>query len=116
MNFILDQRPWEMALAELAENETLSALKILALLEEADEEETEEFLDALAQKHITIDVASLPKIAGGEDIFQIVEGPYPFLMVEDQPLYMTLLWIVIVFSLTYFISKMIWKLNIKYSI
>lgn len=66
MNFILDQRPWEMALGELAENETLSALKILALLEEADEEETEEFLDALAQKHITIDVAVLPKTAGGE--------------------------------------------------
>ena len=66
MNFILDQRPWELALEELTEYETLSALKILALLEDADEAETEEFLDALAEKHITVDVTSLPKAAGGE--------------------------------------------------
>ena len=66
MNFILEQRPWDMALEELAENETVSALKLLTILEEADEYETEEFLDTLGQKHITIDVASLPKTAGGE--------------------------------------------------
>ena len=64
MNFVLNQRPWEETLEALAGNETLSALKILTLLEEADEEETEEFLDSLAQKHITIDITSLPKASG----------------------------------------------------
>lgn len=63
MNFILDQRPWDSALETLNENESLSALKILTLLEEADEEETEEFLDSLAEKHITIDITALPKPA-----------------------------------------------------
>ena len=64
MNFVLDQRPWELFLEDLAENESVSALKILNLLEEADEEETETFFDDLAQKHITIDITSLPKAAG----------------------------------------------------
>ena len=64
MNFVLDQRPWEEALAAFAEDEALSALEILTLLETADEEETEMFLDSLAEKHITIDIATLPKIAG----------------------------------------------------
>ena len=64
MNFVLDQRPWEEILGTLAGNDTLSALNILTLLETADEEETEEFLDSLAEKHITIDITSLPRTAG----------------------------------------------------
>lgn len=65
MNFILEENPWDRALEELAENTTVSALELLTLLEEADEAEAELFLDGLAQKHITIDISTLPKLAGG---------------------------------------------------
>lgn len=94
MNFVLDQRPWEEALEELAGNETLSALKILTLLEEADEEETEEFLDSLAEKHITIDITSLPKAAGNgaaavrlqQEEKLVKQGNLPAGLEENDPL------------------------------
>ena len=62
MNFVFEQSPWDALLEELRENETVSALQLLTLLEEADEEETELFLDSLAEKHITIEVESIPKM------------------------------------------------------
>jgi len=65
MNFILEENPWDRALEELAENATVSALELLTLLEETDEAEAEAFLDSLAQKHITIDINTLPKLGGG---------------------------------------------------
>lgn len=49
------------------------------------------------------------------NILQIVEGPYPFLMVEDQPIYLTIIWFIMIFSLAYIIGKTIFKLNIKYN-
>ena len=64
MNFILDPQPWDEMAENLEADQTLSALQILSALEEADETEAEEFLDRLSEKHITIDIATLPKAAG----------------------------------------------------
>ncbi len=64
MNFVLEQSPWEAALEKLNQNETVSALQLLTLLEGADEEDAEIFLDERAQKHITIDATTLPKVSG----------------------------------------------------
>lgn len=64
MNFVFEHRPWDDALEQLEYNTTVSALQLLELLEQADEEETELFLDSLAEKHITIDLSSLPKTPG----------------------------------------------------
>ena len=94
MNFVLDRRPWEEALGDLVENETLSALNLLAVLETADEEETDQFLDSLAEKHITIDVADLPKTAGNGAAAQrlqleeklVKQGNLPAGLEENDPL------------------------------
>lgn len=64
MNFILDPQPWEEMQNTLKENTTISALQILTALEEEDDTEAEEFLDCLTEKHITIDITTLPKMAG----------------------------------------------------
>lgn len=64
MNFMFEQRPWDDALEQLKDNAAVSVLQLLDLLEQADEEETEQFLDSLAEKHITIDVTALPKTPG----------------------------------------------------
>ncbi len=61
MNFVFENTPWEALLQKLQPNDTVSALELLTLLEPADEEETEIFLDSLAQKHIHIDISTLPK-------------------------------------------------------
>ena len=64
MNFVLDRQPWDVLLDEMNENETVSALQLLTALEQADEEETELFLDNLAEKHICIDLQGIPKATG----------------------------------------------------
>ena len=64
MNLVLEQRAWDKALDKFDYGQTVSALELLTLLEGADEEETEIFLDDLAQKHITIDATALPKVSG----------------------------------------------------
>lgn len=68
MEFVFEESPWEKALADISEGETLSAVHLLTLLEEADEEETESFLDALSDKGVVIDVSSLPKTGGNGDL------------------------------------------------
>ena len=64
MNLVLEQRAWDKVLDKFDYGQTVSALELLTLLEGADEEETEIFLDDLAQKHITIDATALPKVSG----------------------------------------------------
>ncbi len=44
---------------------------------------------------------------------QVVDGPYPFLQVDDQPLFLTLIWLIILFSFSYSISMIIPKISIK---
>ncbi len=45
------------------------------------------------------------------NILKVVEGPYPYLRVYNQPLYMSLLWSVVILSASYIISRglLIWK-------
>lgn len=64
MNFVLDRQPWDVLLDEIKGNETVSALQLLTALEQADEEETELFLDDLAEKRVCIDLQALPKLPG----------------------------------------------------
>lgn len=64
MNFVLDQQPWEELLEQLQPGQTVPVLQLLTVLEQAEEEETESFLDDLGQKQITIDLKGLPKLTG----------------------------------------------------
>ena len=62
--FTFEQTPWELALAGLRKGDSLSAARFLTLLEDADEEETENaFLD-LEEKGISLDITGLPVDAG----------------------------------------------------
>ena len=63
LEFTFEKSPWEVELEKLAPGETISAVRFLSLLETADETETENALDLLAQNHITLDVQTLPKFA-----------------------------------------------------
>lgn len=47
------------------------------------------------------------------NILKIVEGPYPFLMVYNQPILQSILWIVIIYAITYAIALILKKGNEK---
>ena len=66
MNFVFEQQPWDGLLDGIKESETVSALQLLTVCEQADEEEMELFLDSLAEKHIEIDLTTLPKVPGAD--------------------------------------------------
>ena len=55
MNVMIDRQPWDELLDGLKEKDTVSALHILTALEQANEEETEQFFDDLAEKQISVD-------------------------------------------------------------
>ena len=62
--FTFEQAPWELALDKLRGGDTISAARLLTLLEGEDETATEEALLTLEDKHITLDVGELPKDYG----------------------------------------------------
>ena len=61
LEFTFEKAPWETELEKLVPGESISAVRFLDLLETADETETENALELLAQRHITLDVKTLPK-------------------------------------------------------
>lgn len=66
--FTFEQTPWELALAGLHSGDKLSAARFLTLLEDADEEETENaFLD-LEEKGISLDITGLPVDTGAGEM------------------------------------------------
>ncbi len=64
MDFTFEQAPWEAALAALQDGGSISAMRFLALLEEESEQMTEEALLQLELRHITLDIADLPRMGG----------------------------------------------------
>jgi len=47
------------------------------------------------------------------NIFNVVIGPYPFLMIYNQSMYVSIIWFILIFSLVYLISYMIRRLYNK---
>ena len=45
------------------------------------------------------------------NIAHLLEGPYPFLMIYKQPIYMSILWFIIIVGGSYFIAVLVGKLN-----
>ena len=64
LEFLFDQSPWEAAFSQLQPGDSLSAVRFLTVLEDADETEAEEALTALTDRHITLDIQALPKAPG----------------------------------------------------
>ena len=49
----------------------------------------------------------------GLNVLCLVEGPYPFLMVYNQPILQSILWIIIIYAITYAIALILKKVNGK---
>ena len=47
------------------------------------------------------------------NILKIVKGPYPFLLVHNQPIIHSIIWTVLIFAITYAISSILKKVNGK---
>lgn len=45
------------------------------------------------------------------NILKIIEGPYPFLMVYQQPIYMSIIWIFVIIGIAMLVSKLLLKMN-----
>ena len=63
-DFVFEATPWELALEEMHIGDTLSAARFLTLLEGESEETVEEAFEDLADAHVTLDIAELPKTLG----------------------------------------------------
>lgn len=61
MDFTFEAAPWQTALEQLEDHSTLSAARFLALLEGQPEEDFEEALQLLNEKHILPDLEDLPR-------------------------------------------------------
>ena len=65
MEFIFEESPWEQAIAAIPTGGSLSAVRLLALLEGETEEQAEEAFSQLEQKRITLNIGDLSLEAGG---------------------------------------------------
>jgi len=92
--FAFEQTPWELYLAGLHKGDSVSAARFLTLLEDADEEETENaFLD-LEEKGVSLDITGLPVDTGaGETALRLrleeqlaQSGKLPEGLEENDPL------------------------------
>lgn len=60
LDITFSRRPWEGVLEEA--EDSISALELLTLLEGEAEEDAEDAMDMLAQRHVAIDIKTLPKV------------------------------------------------------
>ena len=65
MEFTFEASPWEQELDVLQPGDTVNALKLLTLLEEADEDTAVEALDAMEQKGVALALDDLPNLPSG---------------------------------------------------
>ncbi len=66
MEFVFEQSPWELAVEALHPGDSISGAYALSLLEDMSEEQVQQALLLLEEKHITLDISDLPKFSGGE--------------------------------------------------
>lgn len=67
LDFTFGQSDWELALSLLKQGDTLSAVRLLTLLEGEDEAEAESAFRLLEERQITLDIEELPSgVVGGE--------------------------------------------------
>lgn len=64
--FIFEQRPWEEELSLVADS--ISAARLLTILEGETEEDAEDAMDMLAQKQVSIDLDTLPRVPASGDM------------------------------------------------
>ena len=65
LEFTFDKAPWEQAMDAMKSGEQISALKLMTLLEEEDEDGAMEALDAMMQRGIGLNMEDLPSLPTG---------------------------------------------------
>ena len=68
MEFVFEESPWEQALNDLNPGDSVSALKLLPLLEDADEETLTDALDLLETRDILLQIDELPLDPGSGEM------------------------------------------------
>ena len=67
IEFEFGPEPWDELLQSLQPGDTLDAVRFLAAVETADEDQLEQIFEELDQRKITLDISSLEKLpASGE--------------------------------------------------
>ena len=49
------------------------------------------------------------------NIFDFIKGPYPFLMVKEQSIFMSLIWLILIPGLSYLLAVLLKRCNFKYN-
>ena len=65
LEFTFDKAPWEQAMDAMKSGEQISALKLMTLLKEEDEDGAMEALDAMMQRGIGLNMEDLPSLPTG---------------------------------------------------
>ena len=61
LEFVFEELPWEQELSKLQPGENMSALRLLTLLEEVDEDAAQEAMDVLNMRGVPFLVARAPR-------------------------------------------------------
>lgn len=72
-DFLFEQSAWEIALGKLRPGSTISALRLLTLLEGEDEESAQDALQVLEDNRITLDISDLPAVDPGAELAKRLE-------------------------------------------
>ena len=94
MEFTFELSPWEQALDALQPGDTIKALELMSLLEEADEDTALEALDELEQNGVALSLQDLPNLPTGgtmalrlrEEAQLVASGKLPAGLEENDPL------------------------------
>lgn len=94
MNFTFAPAPWELAVGRLAPGSTLSAMRLLTLLEGEEDDAVSEVFEALEAKKIALDISELPGDSGSgqtaqrlaREAFLVREGDLLRDLEENDPL------------------------------
>lgn len=93
-DFLFERSPWETYLDSCRTGSAVSAFGLLAMLEGEDDEAVEDAFQMIDDKHLTIDLSSLPKTASSnqtsarlaQEAEYIKKGLDPHAMSETDPL------------------------------
>ena len=67
LEFSFEPSAWELTVAQLKEGSTISAVRMLTVMEDADEAEMEFAMIDLQEKRITLSISDLPRMMGEGD-------------------------------------------------
>ncbi len=86
---------------------------LLALLTFFAVDSKQEMIDKTTVTFALIPTACYAVAATIGNIIKVMHGPYPFLYVYEQPVYMSVLWAIVILGMAYVISWGLWKINHK---